>query len=335
MSATGTTRAAGTELRCECGRRLRRHWLHCPHCRRRLTWGGAGPGPGECRRCRWVIAPTFAFCPWCGARADAGPTAAPSTQLPHGFQADAECDWACGSGVQYPMPFCPACGREQEWPDDDFEGVCPRCNRGVDDWMDWCPWCGGDATGRDLIPRTVTRVQRLLLVARVPEWGYRILLRPGISGVDPQYPKIVEIERDYVTGRKRRADVPWTMLVGLVCHEIGHSFLYHHWAWTRTDEFRRVFGSVDEPYRVGDDTWVDMQRASVTVAPTSYVTAYASTHPQEDFAETFRFYVTRRGRLKQLFHELGKKRKEVVVYEKFLALHHFVRWLRGGRDGVV
>jgi len=52
-------------------------------------------------------------------------------------------------------------------------------------------------------------------------------------------------------------------------------------------------------------------------------------HPQEDFAETFRFYVTRFGRLRDLFSELGRKRKGVVVYEKFLALHDYVRQLRG------
>ena len=51
-------------------------------------------------------------------------------------------------------------------------------------------------------------------------------------------------------------------------------------------------------------------------------------HPQEDFAETFRFYLTRRGKLRELFAEFGRKRKGVVVYEKFLALHDYVRSLR-------
>ena len=40
-----------------------------------------------------------------------------------------------------------------------------------------------------------------------------------------------------------------------------------------------------------------------------FVTAYAATHPQEDFAETFRFYVARRGRLRELFAEFGRKRQ--------------------------
>ena len=100
---------------------------------------------------------------------------------------DARCDWGCGGGVQYPMRFCPWCGRPQTWNEEDqFEGDCPHCDRGVDDWMNVCPWCGQDATGRDLIPRALTRVRRLLLVSRIRDWGYRVLLRPGISGVDPR-----------------------------------------------------------------------------------------------------------------------------------------------------
>ena len=63
----------------------------------------------------------------------------------------------------------------------------------------------------------------------------------------------------------------------------------------------------------------------------NYVSMYAATHPQEDFAETFRFYVTRRGRLRELFGEFGRKRKGVVLFEKFLVLHDYVRSLRGWR----
>jgi hypothetical protein len=114
-------------------------------------------------------------------------------------------------------------------------------------------------------------------------------------------------------------------------HELGHSFLYHHWAWTRTGRFRRAFGEVRKAYRVADEHWVDFERRRITTTLTDYVSAYAATHPQEDFAETFRFYVARRGRLRELFAEFGRKRKGVRVYEKFLVLHDFVRSLRGWR----
>jgi hypothetical protein len=227
------------------------------------------------------------------------------------------------------MAYCPWCGRDQEWDDEQFEGSCPHCGRGVDDWMDTCPWCGQDATGRDLIPRALRRVRRLLLVSRIRDWGYRVLLRPGVSGVDPRYPKIVEIDQSYVTGVRRRDEIPWSTLVGLICHELGHSFLYHHWSWTRTEGFRHAFGEVDKAYRVSDSTWVAMERRRVTQTHPHHVTTYATTHPQEDFAETFRIYVTRRGRMRELFAELGHKRKEVIVYEKFLEMHYFLRSLRG------
>ena len=132
-----------------------------------------------------------------------------------------------------------------------------------------------------------------------------------------------------MVGKRRRDEIPWTLLVGLLCHELGHSFLYHHWAWTRTPRFRRTFGEVDKVYRGMDDTWVYFQRRRVAINPVDHVSAYAAKHPQEDFAETFRFYVTRRGRLRELFSEFGRKRKGVAVYEKFLLLHDFVRQLRG------
>jgi hypothetical protein len=147
--------------------------------------------------------------------------------------------------------------------------------------------------------------------------------------VDPSAPKIIEIDRRHVVGRRRRDEIAWTLLVGLACHELGHSFLYHYWSWTRLHEFKRVFGEVHKAYRVRDDTWVDFQRRRVSPGNSHHVTAYAATHPLEDFAEVFRFYVTRRGRMKELLAELGHLRKETIVFEKFLLLHRLVRSLRG------
>jgi RNA polymerase subunit RPABC4/transcription elongation factor Spt4 len=285
----------------------------------------------ECATCGWVVSDKASYCPWCRADIyERGVSSEIPLKEPKGFRFDARCDHRCGGGVQYPMPFCPWCGKSQHWNEDHlFEGTCPRCERGVDDWMDTCPWCGEDATGRDLIAPALREVRRLLKIAGIANWGYRPLLRPGVSGVDPRYPKIVELEQRYVIEPKRRDEIPWTMLVGLITHELGHSFLFHHWAWTRTPRFRRAFGEVDKAYRAMDDTWVYFERRQVAIAPANHVTAYAGKHPQEDFAETFRFYVTRRRRLRELFAELGRKRKGVVVFEKFLVLHDYIRSLRG------
>lgn len=322
------------DLRCVCNYPLRRWWSWCPDCGRAQRWRDqAGLAGAECPHCRWAVSPKFSFCPWCGEDlADEGTFSEDPLKAPKGFRMDAWCDWRCGGGVQYPMPHCPWCGKDQHWNEDHlFEGDCPHCARGVDDWMDWCPWCGEDATGQALIHRALVRVRHLLKVARVNDWGYRVLLRPGVSGVDPKYPKVVEIEQRYVTGPKRRDEIPWPMLVGLISHELGHSFLYHHWYLTRTDSFQRTFGEVTKAYRIEDSAWVDFQRRRVAIAPVNHVSGYAARHPQEDFAETFRFYVMRRGRLRELFSEFGQKRKGVPVYQKFLALQDFVRGVRTGR----
>ena len=119
---------------------------------------------------------------------------------------------------------------------------------GVDDLMDYCPWCGGDATGQDLLQPALQRVRLLLRKVRVPDWGYRILVRPGISGVDPRHPKIVEIERRLV---ERRDKISWPSMVGLIAHELGHSFLFHHWRFARSNRFRTAFGDVSKAYLEG------------------------------------------------------------------------------------
>jgi hypothetical protein len=320
------------ELRCPtCRAQLERFWAHCPDCGRHLAWGDVHRETGaECYYCGWVVSDSFSFCPWCGrdiADRDSSPE---PLKAPRGFGYERRCR-RCGGGIRYPMGSCPWCGRAQQWRYDRFQNLCPYCNKGVDDWMDVCPWCGHDATGRDLIRQALRRARQLLVVSRIRDWQYRVLLRPGVSGVTHRTPKVIEIERRYVTRKRSRDEISWNMLTGLLLHELGHSFLYHHWPLTRTGRFRRAFGEVRQVYRVADSKWVDFERRGVTTTLPDYVTAYAATHPQEDFAETFRFYVARRGQLRQLFAEFGRKRKGVVLFEKFLVLHDFVRQLRGWR----
>jgi hypothetical protein len=319
------------ELRCpRCHTELERFWSYCPSCSRKLEWKDTQRETGaECAYCGWMVSDASSFCPWCGRNIQDKDSSDEPLKAPKGFKFHARCDWGCGGGVMYPMRFCPWCGRAQSWRYDHFENSCPHCDRGVDDWMATCPWCGEDATGRDLIPRALRRARRLLIVSRIRDWHYRVALRPGVSGVAPRAPKVIELDRRYVTGKRRRDEISWNMLTGLLLHELGHSFLYHHWSWTRSGRFRRAFGEVRKAYRVADEHWVDFERRRIATTLTDYVSAYAATHPQEDFAETFRFYVARRGRLRELFAEFGRKRKGVRLYEKFLVLHDYVRSLRG------
>jgi hypothetical protein len=317
--------------KCVCGEKLRRFWRYCPRCARAQVWpDDKGKTGADCGTCGWVVADSFSYCPWCQADIYVeGVSSEVALKAPTGFQFHARCGAGCGGGVQYPMSYCPWCSKAQSWNEEwVFDGACPHCDGGVDDTMDRCVWCGEDATGRELIVRALRRVRRLLRVARVPAWDYRVLLRPGVSGVDPAYPNAIEIERGYVVDKKSRGEIPWRLLVGLVLHELGHSFLYQHWYWTRDPRFIQAFGHVDKAYRVRDDLFVDFNRRYVAISPVDHVSTYAHVHPQEDFAETFRFYTTRRGKLRELFAELGQKHKGVPVYEKFLALHDFLRRLR-------
>jgi len=322
------------ELRCpSCRFQLEQFWYYCPNCARRLEWRDSQRLTGaECKYCRWMVSDKYCFCPWCGKDITDRDSSPEPLRAPKPFKFERKCR-RCAGGLMYPMQHCPWCGKDhrETWRYAHFQNICPSCDRGVDDWMDTCPWCGLDATGRDLIPRALRRVRRLLVVSRVTPWNYRVLLRPGVSGVTPDAPKVIEIDRIYVLGKRRRDDISWNMLTGLILHELGHSFLYHHWSWTRTGRFRRAFGEVRKAYRVADEHWVDFERRRIATTDPDHVSTYAGTHPQEDFAETFRFYVTRRGKLRELFSEFGRKRKAIALFEKFLVLHDFVRSLRGWR----
>lgn len=310
-----------------CGRSLHRFWYFCPDCGKRLVWGDTRRVTRtECYYCGWIVSDSYSYCPWCGSDISDEASSEKPLRRPRGFLYHGRCKRGCGGGVQYPMQYCPWCGREQRWPYHHyFEGVCPHCDRGVDDLMDHCIWCGNDATGQDLLQPALRRVRRLLSKVRVPDWGYRILVRPGVSGVDPEYPKVVEIDRRHVD---RRDEISWPRLVGLIMHELGHSFLFHHWRFARSARFRKAFGDVSKAYRGVEETWVSFRKRNMSQTPVNHVTAYASKHPLEDFAETFRFYVIRRGRLKDLLAEIGRKGKGVVVYEKFLTLHAYLQELR-------
>ncbi len=318
---------AASRVKCTCGAQVKRFWSFCPSCGKKYVWKDERGVTGcECYYCRWIVSDSFSFCPWCGRDIEEESSSEEPLKSPRGFTPDARCDRGCGGYVQYPMRFCPWCGKRQGWGFPSiFEGDCPHCGWGLDDWMRWCVWCGEDGSGQTLIQPALRRVKQLLRASRIPRWGYHVLLRPGISGVDPEYPKAVEIERRKVTALTSRAEIPWPSITGLVCHELGHSFMYHHWRWARSPAFVKLFGDVDKAYRGVDRSWVEFGKRQIAHSPVDFVSHYASMHPHEDFAETFRFYVQRRGKMRELLAELGRKRKGVAVYEKFALLHHFIR----------
>lgn len=125
MSAPRRGRAPSPEFRCVCGHRLERWWPYCPNCGRAQVWrDDNGVTGAECYRCGWMVSDASSWCPWCEADIyEEGASAVHPLKAPRGFRMDARCDWGCGGGVQYPMPFCPWCGRPQSCNEEDrFEG---------------------------------------------------------------------------------------------------------------------------------------------------------------------------------------------------------------------
>jgi len=80
------------------------------------------------------------------------------------------------------------------------------------------------------------------------------------------------------------------MLTGLLLHELGHSFLYHHWHGRAAVVSRRAFGEVRKAYRVADEHWWTSNGAALR-RRSRLRQRLRGDAPAGRFAETFRFYV--------------------------------------------
>lgn len=124
---------------------------------------------------------------------------------------------------------------------------------------------------------------------------FDLVYLPGEGGITGHLHGVVtldlaetdELHRGHL---RRRLGEPFRTVIGHLRHEIGHFY------WDRlvgqTDDlrrFRRLFGderndygkAVERYYTAADDAW-DRAR---------FVTAYAASHPLEDWAETFAHYL--------------------------------------------
>ena len=145
----------------------------------------------ECYKCGWAVSDKFATAP--GAAPTSTRRAIPARSRSRrpaasGGTPDATGAAAGGAVSHAVLPLVQppaAAGTRKRF----FEGECPHCSRGVDDLMNTCPWCGGDSTGRDLIPRALTRVRRLLLVSQNQGLGYRILAPSRRLGGGSEVPR--------------------------------------------------------------------------------------------------------------------------------------------------
>jgi hypothetical protein len=118
---------------------------------------------------------------------------------------------------------------------------------------------------------------------------------PGEGGITGHLDGIVTLDLAETDDRhrddlRRQLGEPFRTVIGHLRHEIGH----HYWGRLvgQTDHlasFRRLFGDERRDYRSA----VEQHYAGKTEAwdHTRFVTAYAMSHPLEDWAETFAHYL--------------------------------------------
>jgi hypothetical protein len=84
-------------------------------------------------------------------------------------------------------------------------------------------------------------------------------------------------------------DEPFRTLLGHMRHEIGHYYWPKLVPWARIEEFRSLFG--DESADYGANLERHYAQGPPAGWETEYVSAYATMHPYEDWAETFAHYL--------------------------------------------
>jgi hypothetical protein len=115
---------------------------------------------------------------------------------------------------------------------------------------------------------------------------------PVLTGHQSGVITIALVEADDAEREARRARMgePYRTLLGHFRHEVGH----HYWQQLvanggQLDGFRAVFG--DERKNYGEALSVYYQAGPPTGWAQFFISAYATAHPWEDFAETFAHYL--------------------------------------------
>jgi len=96
--------------------------------------------------------------------------------------------------------------------------------------------------------------------------------------LSPYGPKVIGI----------RSDLNKKETVDHLIHEIGHAFLAEYYGSDVIEEedFEEYFGSFEDPYYTSAWYWGFEDYEEYEDDP-EYISKYAQTHPQEDFAECF------------------------------------------------
>ena len=254
----------------------------------------------HCDRCSNVVAFEAHQCPTCEAPLGyvdgertirvLVPTAEPSTYT---LADDDRPVWRCLNsawGCNWVLPA----GSENTW--------CRSCqltrgrpDEGRPDAVE--AWMAAEAAKR----RLVHQLDELALPidvrsAAVPDGlAFDLVYLPGAGGITGHLDGVVtldlaETDEQHRNDLRRRLGEPFRTVIGHLRHEIGH----HYWnrlvgQSNELTGFRRLFG--DE--RVDYSDAIDHHYANGTTPwdATRFVTAYAASHPMEDWAETFAHYL--------------------------------------------
>jgi hypothetical protein len=118
---------------------------------------------------------------------------------------------------------------------------------------------------------------------------------PGEGGITGHLDGVVtldlaETDDQHRDELRRRLGEPFRTVIGHLRHEIGH----HYWGRLvgQTDDlgrFRQLFGDERDDYRRAVERYYAVGNAEWD--RTRFATAYAASHPLEDFAETFAHYL--------------------------------------------
>jgi hypothetical protein len=202
------------------------------------------------------------------------------------------CNWFTAGAIESSSEYCLACG---------FDEVVPN----LGDPQRLALWTETERAKRRLIFTLLQLQLPLRSSADKRGLSFRLLAdeRVDTGALEPPTDdavvighdrgrltlNVVEADDAHREAMRKRLDEPYRTMLGHLRHESGHYYFYRLIENTPSiDGFRAVFGderadysaALSANYAHARDDW-----------QTSFVSAYASAHPWEDFAETWAHYI--------------------------------------------
>ena len=237
-----------------------------------------------CPSCGVLLFFENSMCLACGTEVGFDRTARDFVTVPPGLRCAnavvAECNWVAAA----PGELCPCCALTRTRPnDDDAVGIAafPRAQAAARRLLYQLDDLGLPVITRDKDPESGLAFDLLSSVNGPVTTGHD----NGVITVD-----LAEGDDGYREALRVRMDEPYRTLLGHFRHEVGH------WYWTvlvmdrpALPVFRALFG--DERSDYGEALRQHYANDPDPNWPQTYVSAYATAHPWEDWAETFAHYL--------------------------------------------